>query len=416
MFRPLPLYIGLRYTRAKRRNHFISFISLTSILGLTLGVAVLIVVLAVMSGFDRELQSRILGMVSQAEVTEEGGLKDWQRVVDVAQKTRGVVGAAPYVQLQGLLSHQGLVSGALVSGISPDLEGRVSVLPEHMVSGQIESLQAGQFNIVLGYGVARKLGLALGDRVALVLPEASIGPAGVLPRFKRFTVTGVFRVGAEVDDLIAYIALEDARKLARSGERVHGVRLKVDDLLKARVIAERVAAQLQASTEAGLYQTGDWTRTYGNLFQAVKLERTMMGLLLMLIVAVAAFNIVSSLIMMVTDKKADIAILRTLGASPRTIMGVFIVQGSFIGFVGTAAGAILGIVIALNITESIRWLESSLNLSLFRQYFVNYLPSELRWEHVITVIASALVMSFFATLYPALRASKIQPAEALRHE
>lgn len=411
MYRPLSLFIGLRYTRAKRRNHFISFISLTSILGLTLGVAVLIVVLSVMNGFDRELQNRILGMVSHANIWEQGGVKDWRKVVEIARKSPDVIAAAPFVQLQGMLSQRGAVTGVFVSGIDPDYEGKVSILPEHMLAGQVEALQPGTFNLVIGQGISRKLGLALGDKVTLVLPEATVSPAGVLPRFKRFTVTGIFRVGAEIDDLMAYTSLADAQKIAKSRDTVQGVRLKVTDLLRAEQIADGVINSLD-----GEFYATDWTRTYGNLFQAVKLEKTMMALLLMLIVAVAAFNIVSSLVMVVTDKKADIAILRTLGASPRTIMGIFMVQGTFIGLVGTIVGTVLGVVIALNITDFAHWLEEVLHQQLFKQYFVNYLPSELRIEHVIAVVASAFLMSFFATIYPAMRASKVQPAEALRYE
>lgn len=411
MYRPLSLFVGLRYTRAKRRNHFISFISLTSILGLTLGVAVLIVVLSVMNGFDRELQNRILGMVSHANIWKQGGVDDWRMVVKKANEHPEVIAAAPFVQLQGMLSQQGSVTGVFVVGIDPDLEAKVSILPQHMVGGQVEALQEGTFNIVIGQGIARKLGLALGDKVTLVLPEATVSPAGVLPRFKRFTVVGIFKVGAEIDDMMAYISLGDAQRIARLKGVVQGVRLKVTDLLRAEIIATAVVDQI-----TGAYWATDWTRTYGNLFQAIKLEKTMMALLLMLIVAVAAFNIVSSLVMVVTDKKADIAILRTLGASPRTIMGIFMVQGTFIGVVGTLVGTVLGVTIALNITEFAQWLEVVLHQELFKQYFVNYLPSELRTEHVVTVVASAFTMSFLATIYPALRAAKVQPAEALRYE
>jgi lipoprotein-releasing system permease protein len=411
MFRPLPLFIGLRYLRAKRRNHFISFISLTSIMGLTLGVAVLILVLSVMNGFDRELQNRILGMVSQGNVWKPGGLDDWQAAVKVADDTLGVEGAAPFLQLQGMLAEHGMVTGVFVNGIVPDYEFRVSILHKHMLGGQIETLQAGTYNMVIGAGIARKLGLAIGDKVTLVMPEATVSPAGVLPRFKRFTVSGIFKVGAELDDMMGYVALKDAQTVARMGEKAQGLRLRVDNLFAAQRIADSVADAL-----GGSHYATDWTRTHGNLFQAIKLEKTMMALLLMLIVAVAAFNIVSSLVMVVTDKKADIAILRTLGASPAAIMGIFVVQGTFIGLLGVAAGTLLGIFAALNITDFASWLEQVLHRQLFQQYFVNYLPSELRMEHVVTVVSVAFLLSFLATLYPAFKASRVQPAEALRHE
>src|SRR3990167_521988 len=411
MYRPVPLFIGLRYTRAKRRNHFISFISLTSILGLTLGVAVLIVVLSVMNGFDRELQRRILGMVPQASVLGYRPLDDWQALVEKARAHEGVEAAAPFIQLQGLLSNKGVVDSAFITGVEPDYEKDVSILPQHMEAGSLNDLKSGDFNIILGSALARKLGLALGDKVTLVLPEAAITPAGIVPRFKRFTLIGVFHVGAELDGMVGFIHIEDAARLARMKGEVEGVRLRVKDLFQAGAISWDLA-----NAEQGKYYASDWTRTHGTLFNAIKMEKTMMALLLMLIVAVAAFNIVSSLVMVVTDKKADIAILRTLGASPGTIMGVFMVQGSFIGVFGTLAGMLLGIAIALNISDFFNWLEQVTHTQLMKQYFVNYLPSELRWENVVFVASVGFVMSFLATLYPALKASKVQPAEALRYE
>ncbi|RLT89928.1 MULTISPECIES: lipoprotein-releasing ABC transporter permease subunit [unclassified Ketobacter] len=411
MFRPVSLYIGLRYTRAKRRNHFISFISLTSILGLTLGVMVLIVVLSVMNGFDRELQRRILGMVPQASIVGYQPFSGWEDIVANAEQHAEVEGAAPFIQLQGLLSNKGAVDSAFISGIHPDYESRVSILPQHLKSGSLTELQSGSFNIILGSALARKLGLAIGDKVTLVLPEAAVTPAGIIPRFKRFTVAGTFQVGAELDGMVGFINLEDAARLARMKGKVEGVRLKVKDLFSAG----RISWDLATKQEGQFYAT-DWTRTHGTLFQAIKMEKTMMALLLLLIVAVAAFNIVSSLVMVVTDKKSDIAILRTLGASPGTIMGIFMVQGSFIGVIGTLAGTALGVTVALNISDFALWLEQVLNTKLFEQYFVNYLPSELRWENVIFVSSMGFLMSFAATLYPARKASKVQPAEALRYE
>lgn len=410
MFRPVSLYVGLRYTRAKRRNHFISFISLTSILGLTLGVMVLIVVLSVMNGFDRELQRRILGMVPQASVVGYQPFSNWRDLVAQADRHPQVEGAAPFIQLQGLLSNKGAVDSAFVSGIHPDFESQVSILPQHLESGSLQELQPGSFNIILGSALARKLGLVIGDKVTLVLPEAAVTPAGIIPRFKRFNLVGTFRVGAELDGMVGFVHLEDAARLARIKGKVEGVRLKVKDLFQAG----RVAWDLASQQDQQFYAT-DWTRTHGTLFQAIKMEKTMMALLLLLIVAVAAFNIVSSLVMVVTDKKSDIAILRTLGASPGTITGIFMVQGSFIGVLGTLAGTGLGVLVALNISDFALWLEQVLHTKLFEQYFVNYLPSELRWGNVLFVSGMGFLMSFLATLYPARKAARVQPAEALRY-
>ncbi len=380
-------------------------------MGLTLGVAVLIVVLSVMNGFDRELQQRILGMVPQASILGYKPFSEWEQVVDEAKKNGEVKAAAPFIQLQGMLTHQGTVSGVFLTGVEPSLEKDVSIIAEHMQAGSVNDLTPGSFNMVLGAGLASNLGLAVGDKVTLVLPEASVTPAGVLPRFKRFTVSGIFKVGAELDGLMAYVNLIDAAKLAKIKGRVHGVRLSLHDLFKAGRVSWDIVANLP-----GKYYASDWTRTHGNLFQAIKLEKTMMALLLLLIVAVAAFNIVSSLVMVVTDKTSDIAILRTLGASPKTIMGIFMVQGTFIGFMGTFLGTSLGVLGALNISDFASWLEKVLDTPLFAQYFVNYLPSELRLDNVIFVSVIAFVMSFLATIYPALKASKVQPAEALRYD
>ena len=380
-------------------------------MGLTLGVAVLIVVLSVMNGFDRELQQRILGMVPQASILGYKPFSEWEQVVDEAKKNGEVKAAAPFIQLQGMLTHQGTVSGVFLTGVEPSLEKDVSIIAEHMQAGNINDLTPGSFNMVLGAGLASNLGLAIGDKVTLVLPEASVTPAGVLPRFKRFTVSGIFKVGAELDGLMAYVNLIDAAKLGKIKGRVHGVRLSLHDLFKAGRVSWDIVANLP-----GKYYASDWTRTHGNLFQAIKLEKTMMALLLLLIVAVAAFNIVSSLVMVVTDKTSDIAILRTLGASPRTIMGIFMVQGTFIGLMGTFLGTSLGVLVALNISDFASWLEKVLDTPLFTQYFVNYLPSELRLDNVIFVSVVAFFMSFLATIYPALKASKVQPAEALRYD
>ncbi|HEX5360851.1 MAG TPA: lipoprotein-releasing ABC transporter permease subunit [Fluviicoccus sp.] len=411
MFKPVSLLIGLRYTRAKRRNHFISFISLTSILGLTLGVAVLITVLSVMNGFDRELKNRILGMIPHATIASREPIQDWKNLAEFAKRNPQVLAVAPVTQLQGMLTANGQVSGAMITGVEPEYERQVSIIAGNMKQGKLEMLRADEYGIVLGSGLAANLGVQAGDKVTLVLPEASLTPAGVIPRFKRMTVVGIFQVGADVDGLLAYVHVADAGKLLRIGDTVQGVRLKLKDLFQARTVSEQILYDLPAN-----YYSMDWTQTHGNLFSAIQMEKAMMGLLLMLIVAVAAFNIVSSLVMVVTDKKADIAILRTLGASPQTITRIFMVQGAVIGLVGTVAGVVLGIILSLNITHAVTWLEHVTGQSFFDAYFVNYLPSELEWQDVLWVSLTTGLLSFLATIYPARKAARVQPAEALRYE
>ena len=411
MFKPVSLFVGLRYTRARRSNHFISFIALVSIIGLMLGVAVLITVLSVMNGFDRELKNRILGMIPQATVSSNQIIPDWQLLVAKAKQQPHVIGAAPFTQVQGMLTAQGQVAGILISGIDPELEKKVSIIQDHMTSGSLDALTDGSFGIVIGKTMADNLGLMQGDKVTLVLPEATASPAGVVPRFKRFTIVGIFSIGAEVDSSLGYIALNDAAKLLRLPDGAQGVRLKLDDLFAAREVSSDFARELPNS-----FYASDWTQTQGNLFNAIQMEKAMVSLLLFLIVLVAAFNIVSSLVMVVTDKKADIAILRTLGASPQTITRIFMVQGIVIGAFGTLSGAILGIAAALGISQFLGWINNFFGLHLFDAYFVNYLPSQLRWQDVVIVVSVSLVLSFLATIYPARRAARIQPAEALRYE
>ena len=413
MKKSLPLFIGFRYLAAKRRNHFISFISASSMVGMTLGVAVLILVLSVMNGFDRELRERILGMVPHGVIYERGGVEDWQALAKKVETFPGVIAAAPLTRLQGMFAYQGRVQGAMVTGIEPSAEARVSILPNHLVEGELSSLQDGSFHVVLGEILARRLNLTMGDKVTLMLPEATLSPAGILPRIKRLTVTGIFSVGAELDANLAVIHLQDARKLARLAGQAQALRVKTEDLFQAPRIVWELVSKLE-----GIYSGSDWTRTHGNLFQAIKMEKTMIGLLLLIIVAVAAFNIISTLVMVVTDKQADIAILRTMGASPRTILQIFMVQGLAIGFVGVAIGTVLGILAALSISDIIAWIERISGVQFLNGdvYFISYLPSQLLWTDVAMITSSALVLSFLATIYPAVRASKIQPAEALRYE
>lgn len=413
MKKSLPLLIGFRYLSAKRRNHFISFISASSMVGMTLGVAVLILVLSVMNGFDRELRERILGMVPHGVVYERGGVQDWQALAKKVEEIPGVVAAAPLTRLQGMFAYQGRVQGAMVTGIEPSAESRVSILPNHITEGELSSLHPGGFNVVLGAILAQRLNLRIGDKVTLMLPEATLSPAGILPRIKRLTVSGIFSVGAELDANLAVIHIEDARKLARLAGEAQSLRIKTVDLFKAPLLVWTIVNKVDA-----VYSGSDWTRTHGNLFQAIKMEKTMIGLLLLIIVAVAAFNIISTLVMVVTDKQSDIAILRTMGATPRTILQIFMVQGLSIGFVGVALGTILGIISALTVSSVISWIEKVTGMHFLNSdvYFISYLPSQLLWSDVAVITSSALVLSFLATIYPAVRASKIQPAEALRYE
>lgn len=411
MLKPFSLYVGLRYTGARARNGFISVITLISVLGLMLGVAVLITVLSVMNGFDRELQTRILGMVTHVSVNSEQPVADWQALATVALRHPEVVAVAPFRQMEGMLSANGRVAGAIATGIEPEAERTVSIVGDYIDSGDLDALAPGEFNMVLGYGLARRLGVDIGDKVTLVLPEATLSPAGVMPRFRRFTISGIFRVRAEVDGMLAYIHVEDAARLAREPGTVAGVRLRLKDLFDAPY----VGWQLERQLGPGFYSS-DWTRTHGSLFQAIRMEKTMMTLLLSFIVAVAAFNIISSQVMLVTEKRANIAVMRTLGATPGMIMRIFMVQGTLVGVAGTLMGTVLGVLLSTNISAVVSWLEDSLDTSLLDAYFVNYLPSELQWGDVFTIVSIAMLISFSATLYPSWRASRVKPAEALRYE
>ena len=416
MFRPLFVFIGTRYTRAKRRNHFVSFISLTSMIGLALGVIVMIVVLSVMNGFDHEMRTRVLGMVPHATLESGEPINDWQSLAAKVKRNPEVTAVAPFTQMQGLLTNNGQVSKVLLNAIDPALERNVSIIDNFMKQGKLDDLTPGSFGIVIGDKAATKLGVGLGDKVTFVAPEVSVTPAGMFPRMKRFTVVGIFHVGAgELDGYLGVTNLQDLAKMHRwKPDQVQGIRLKLDDLFQAPRVAWTIAQQLGEDH----YYARDWTRTHGNLYQAIRMEKAMIGLLLLLIVAVAAFNIISTLVMVVNDKKSDIAILRTLGATPGTIMRTFMVQGTVIGVVGTAIGAVVGIFAALNVSAAISALEGLIGHKFLNAdvYFIDYLPSQVQSQDVIMVCAAALVLSFLATLYPAWRAARTQPAEALRYE
>ncbi len=409
------LFVGLRFTRAERRNHFISFISLTSMLGIALGVAALIVVLSVMNGFQKEVRARILGVASHVQITGlDNRLGDWQTVAKEAAGHPQVAAAAPFVNGQGMLTFGAQVRGVLVRGIAPQLEEKVADIGSHMVAGKLEALAPGQFNIVLGSELARALGAAMGDKLTLIVPQGLVTPAGILPRLKQFTVAGIFEVGMfEYDSGLALIELDDAQKLYGTGDRVSGVRLKLHDLFQSREVARDLIARLRADV-----YVSDWTRSHANYFRAVQIEKRMMSIILSLIVAVAAFNIVSTLVMAVTDKQSDIAILRTLGASPGGIMQIFMVQGALIGVIGTLIGVAGGIALALNIDVVVPWLEQLLNVKFLSRevYYITDLPSDPQRGDVVAIALVSLALSFLATIYPSWRASRVNPAEALRYE
>ncbi|MES2818447.1 MAG: lipoprotein-releasing ABC transporter permease subunit [Pseudomonadota bacterium] len=414
MFRPLSLFIGLRYTRAKRRNHFISFISMTSMIGLSLGVLAMILVLSVMNGFQREMSSRILGMVPHATLSAAQPLDDWQKVAAAAMAHPEVTAAVPFSELEGMLSYKGAMQPIQINGVDPQEEPKVSIIAQHMVQGRLDDLVAGEFGIVIGEITARRFRLNLGDRLTVIIPELSSVPGGITPRMQRLNVVGVFKVGAELDSSLALIHVADAGQLQRLGpDQVQGVRLALKDLYQAPQVATAIAAGLGAD-----YRASDWTHTQGSLFSAMKMEKTMIGLLLLLIVAVAAFNIIATLIMVVADKGGDIAILRTLGATPRQIMAVFMVQGTVIGLIGTLIGGVLGVLAALNVSALVAWLENASGQQVLSSevYFINTLPSELQAFDVWLICGAAFTLSFLATLYPSWRAAQVQPAEALRYE
>jgi lipoprotein-releasing system permease protein len=412
---PYELFIGLRYTRAKRRNHFISFISLISMLGMGLGVMALIVVLSVMNGFQKEIRERMLGASPHLEVVADGGrMYDWPVVLDRVARHPQVAAAAPYVSGQGMLSFGQSVQGVMVRGIDPARETAITELSSKIKVGALEDLREGEFNIVLGSDLARALGVKMGEKVMLIAPQGQITPAGMMPRLKQFRVAGIFEIGmAPYDSSLALIQMNDAQKLFLLGDAVTGISSKLRDI----DLAPRVAQELQSELPPELY-ANDWTHQNSNYFKAVQMEKRMMFIILSLIVAVAAFNIVSTLVMAVTDKQADIAILRTLGASPRSIMKIFIVQGVVIGVIGTLTGCLGGIALALNLDVVIPFIEQSLGVQFLAKdvYYITELPSDLRYAEVALIAAMSFLISLLATLYPSYRASKTQPAEALRYE
>jgi len=412
---PLELFIGLRYTRAKRRNHFISFISLISMLGIALGVMALIVVLSVMNGFEKELRGRILGMVSHVTVSSlDESLKDWRVLSEEVRKNDQVVGSAPYVEAEAMLSNLSSVSGAIIRGVEPEFESQVSEIHEHMTFGKLNDLVAGDYGIVLGTGLANSLNVVPGDRVTMITPQASASPVGLLPRLRRFKVVGLFEIGVyEYDRSSAIIHTQDASRLFRLDGGVTGLRLKLQDMDAAPQVRNQIKKQVGFN-----YWVSDWTLRHSNYFKAVKTEKTVMFIILSLIVAVAAFNIVSTLVMVVADKQADIAILRTIGMSPNSIMWIFMVQGTIIGIVGTLLGLGSGVLIASYIDVIIPTLEQFFQTQFLPTgvYPITELPSDMQQSDVVKISVLSFLISVLATLYPALRAAKTKPAEALSYE
>jgi lipoprotein-releasing system permease protein len=415
MFRPFELFVGLRYTHSRRRTHFISFISMTSMLGIALGVTALITVLSVMNGFEKELRDRILGMASHATVTTyTGKLPDWQGMQQALADNERILAMAPYVRGESMLSLGKQVSGALLRGVLPSMEGDVSDVVSHINGGDLGLLEEGKYSIILGSELAIALGAGIGDSITVVAPQVTIGPTGIMPRLRRFTVAGIFEVGMyEYDRGVALVHIKDAARLFRLDDNVTGLRLRLDDIFAAPQIARALSAELPLD-----YRVEDWTRQHANFFRAVKTEKRVMFIILTLIVAVAAFNIVSTLVMVVTDKRADIAILRTLGSSPGSIMMIFIIQGIVIGAMGTALGVAGGVGLALNVETIVPAIESLFNVEFLAAdvYYISDVPSELHWNDVWVMASVSLGLSLLATLYPAWRAARTQPAEALRYE
>ncbi len=415
MIRPWEIAVGLRYTRARRRSHFISFITLVSLVGVTLSVAALIIVLSVMNGFGKELRTRILGAVSHVTITTDSGrLTDWPSVVEKIKSHPQVKAQAPYVLGQAMLARGSRAQGAFVRGVIPEREATVADFGRKMIAGSFEDLKPGQFGVVVGSTLAWKLDLTVGSQVSLMVPQGQATPVGLIPRYKRFTVVGIYRLGHhEYDSALALTHLDDAALLYRMPNVVSGLRLKLDDLDAAPYVAAELASLLGPA-----YRARDWAQEQPAFFRALKMEKTVMFIILLLIVMVAMFNVVSTLVVIVTEKQSDIAILRTLGATPRSILSIFMVQGTFVSVFGTGLGVLLGVLAAVNVETIVQGIEKLFRTAFIAPdvYFISFLPSEVLVSDIAMIAGASLMLGFLSTLYPAWRASKVLPAEALRYE
>ncbi len=417
MFQALEIFIGLRYLRTRQQNRFVSFITLASLIGVALGVAALIVVLSVMNGFENELRGRLLSMTSHATVAAaRGGISEWRQLIASAERQQDVVGAAPYVQLQGMLANGSVLNGALVRGINPRLEKTVDRVGDFMVQGTLDELQTAAKNMVLGRLLALRLGVDVGDRVTLLVPQTGLAAGDIRPRVDRFTVSGIFEAGLqEHDGSLALVNIDDAATLAGLGDSVTGIRLQFDDVFGAPAGIKTFADGLAG---ADRYRFSDWTVENASYFRAIRIEKTMMSIILLLVVAVAVFNIVATLMMVVTDKRSEIAILRTLGLKPESVVRIFMIQGLVIGWVGALSGVVLGILLALNVGVIMPKLEALFGFQVMPSdvYYISQLPSDLHAADVIFIAVAALVLSALATIFPSRRAARIEPAEALRYD
>ncbi len=413
---PLALSLALRYIRARKRGQFVSFIAAASLIGIALGVMVLITVLSVMNGFDYEIRHKLFNLADQVLIiNSEHHIQNWQQLSNDALKQKDVVAAAPLIRAQGLLTRNSQSTPVLIQGILPQPEEKVSDLAKNMVVGGFNSLQPGSYQIVVGEGLAQGLGLQIGTQVVLVTPQANASPVGIIPRYRVFTVSGIYRVSGDtfLNENTAFIALKDAQTLYQYGNSVSAIRLRVTDLYSAPLVATNLNQALPET-----FFASDWTQKYGTFFKAIAMEKTMMFIILLLIVGIAAFNLVSTLVMVVNDKRSDIAILRTMGATPNFIMRVFMLQGFIIGSLGTFFGIIFGVLLALNVTAVVNFIQKVFGVQFVSSsvYFIDYVPSQLQWMDIVHIALAALMLSFLATIYPARSAAKTQPAEALRYE